>query len=159
MFVKVKGLGEAGALREPMDSNSSFPVILTPSIGFATLETFRHMLERLQIKHVLFRIGVAHLWLGDLDGHIGYKFGELFGCELKHLCGFGLWERILAHYSGIGFLVVNHMLPECLLFVFGTPFVRGNMWPRTVCTFGLFCFFFWVSFVQMVLTTDDTFLF
>ena len=32
MFVKVKGLGGAGALREPMDSNSSFPVILTPSI-------------------------------------------------------------------------------------------------------------------------------
>ena len=45
MFLKVKGLGGAGALREPMDSNSSFPVILTPSIVFATLETFRHMLD------------------------------------------------------------------------------------------------------------------
>ena len=42
--VKEKGLGGAGALREPIDSNSSFPVILTPSIVFATLETFRHML-------------------------------------------------------------------------------------------------------------------
>ena len=39
VFVKVKGLGGAGALREPMDSNSSFPVILMPSIVFATLET------------------------------------------------------------------------------------------------------------------------
>ena len=29
MFVKVKGLGGAGVLREPMDSNSSFPVILS----------------------------------------------------------------------------------------------------------------------------------
>ena len=93
------------------------------------------------------------MWLGDLDGHIGYKFGELFGCELKRLCGFGLWERILAYYGGIRFLVVNHMLPESLLFVFGTLFVRCNMWPRTVCTFGLFCFFFWASFVRMVLTT------
>ena len=60
----------------------------------------------------------------------------------KRLCGFGLWERILAYYRGIGFLVVNHMLPESLLFVFGTPFVRCNMWPGTVCTFGLFCLFF-----------------
>ena len=45
VVLKVKGLGGAGALREPMDSNSSFPVILTPSIVFATLETLRHMLD------------------------------------------------------------------------------------------------------------------
>ena len=45
VFVKVKGLGGAGALREPTDSNSSFPVILTPSIVFATVETLRHMLD------------------------------------------------------------------------------------------------------------------
>ena len=32
VLVRVKGLGGAGALKEPMDSNSSFPVILTPSI-------------------------------------------------------------------------------------------------------------------------------
>ena len=32
VFIKVKGQGGAGALRELMDSNSSFPVILTPSI-------------------------------------------------------------------------------------------------------------------------------
>ena len=41
VLVKVKGLGGAGALREPMDSNSSFPVILTPSIVLATVETLR----------------------------------------------------------------------------------------------------------------------
>ena len=45
VLVKVKGLGGAGALREPIDSNSSFPVILMPSMVFATLETFRHMLD------------------------------------------------------------------------------------------------------------------
>ena len=45
VLVKVKGLGGAGALREPIDSNSSFPVILTPSMVFATLKTFRHMLD------------------------------------------------------------------------------------------------------------------
>ena len=39
VLVKVKGLGGAGALRESMDSNSSFPVILTPSIVLATVET------------------------------------------------------------------------------------------------------------------------
>ena len=44
VLVKVKGLRGAGALRESIDSNSSFPVILTPSMVLATLETFRHML-------------------------------------------------------------------------------------------------------------------
>ena len=39
------GGGGAGALREPIDSNSSFPVILTLRIVFATLEIFRHMLD------------------------------------------------------------------------------------------------------------------
>ena len=56
VFVKVKGLGRAGALREPMDSNSSFPVILTPSIVFATLETFRDMLD--------FRLSMSCLGFG-----------------------------------------------------------------------------------------------
>ena len=56
MFVKVKGLGGAGALREPMDSNSSFPVILTPSMVFGMLETFRHMLD--------FRLSMSCLGLG-----------------------------------------------------------------------------------------------
>ena len=50
------------------------------------------------------------------------------------------------------------MLPESLLFVFRTPFVRCNMWPRTVCTFGLLCFFFQASFVRMILSTDDALL-
>ena len=56
VFVKVKGLGGAGALREPMDSNSSFPVILTPSIVFATVETLRHMLD--------FRLSMSCLGFG-----------------------------------------------------------------------------------------------
>ena len=45
VLVKEKNLGGAGVLREPMDSNSSFPVILTPSIVLATVETLRHMLD------------------------------------------------------------------------------------------------------------------
>ena len=56
VLVKVKGLGGAGALREPIDSNSSFPVILTPSMVLATLETFRHMLD--------FRSSMSCLGLG-----------------------------------------------------------------------------------------------
>ena len=56
VLIKVKGLGEAGALREPIDSNSSFPVILTPSMVLATLETFRHMLD--------FRSSMSCLGLG-----------------------------------------------------------------------------------------------
>ena len=45
VLVKVKGLGGAGALRESIDSNSSFPVILMPCMVLATLETFQHMLD------------------------------------------------------------------------------------------------------------------
>ena len=37
--------GGAGALRDPIDSNSSFPVILTLRTVLATLETLRHMLD------------------------------------------------------------------------------------------------------------------
>ena len=40
VLVKVKGLGGAGVLREPIDSNSSFPVILMPSMVLARLENF-----------------------------------------------------------------------------------------------------------------------
>ena len=56
VLVGVKGLGGAGALREPMDSNSSFPVILAPSIVFAAVETLRHMLY--------FRFSMSCLGLG-----------------------------------------------------------------------------------------------
>ena len=56
VLVKVKGLGGAGALREPINSNSSFPVILTPSIVLATVETLRHMLD--------FRLSMSCLGLG-----------------------------------------------------------------------------------------------
>ena len=58
VFVKVKGLGGAGALREPMDSNSSFPVILTPGIETFRpgIETFRHMLD--------FRLSMSCLGFG-----------------------------------------------------------------------------------------------
>ena len=56
VLVKVKGIGAAGALREPMDSNSSFPVILTPSIVLATVETLLHMLD--------FRLSMSCLGLG-----------------------------------------------------------------------------------------------
>ena len=44
-FVNVNGLGGAGALREPIDSNSSFPVIPTFSIFLAALEILRHRLD------------------------------------------------------------------------------------------------------------------
>ena len=45
VLVNVKGLGGAGALREPIDSNRSFPVMSTFSIVLAALESFRHMLD------------------------------------------------------------------------------------------------------------------
>ena len=56
VLVKVKGLGGAWAPREPIDSNSFFPVILTPSMVLAMLETFRHMLD--------FRSSMSCLGLG-----------------------------------------------------------------------------------------------
>ena len=39
VLVNVKGLGGAGALREPIDSNRSFPVVSTFSIVLAASET------------------------------------------------------------------------------------------------------------------------
>ena len=56
VLVKVNGLGGAGALREPMDSNNSFPVTLTPSIVLATVETLWHILD--------FRFSMSCLGLG-----------------------------------------------------------------------------------------------
>ena len=44
-FVNVNGLGGAGAPREPIDSNSSFPVIPTFSMFLAALEILRHRLD------------------------------------------------------------------------------------------------------------------
>ena len=44
LLVHVKGLG-AGALREPIDSNRSFPVISNPKMFLAAFETLRHMLD------------------------------------------------------------------------------------------------------------------
>ena len=45
LLVNVKGLGGAGALREPIDSNRSFPVISNPKMFLAAFETLRHMLD------------------------------------------------------------------------------------------------------------------
>ena len=45
VLVNVKGLGGAGALREPIDSNRSFSVMSTFIIVLAAFETLRHMLD------------------------------------------------------------------------------------------------------------------
>ena len=47
VLINVNGVGggEAGALREPMDSNSSFPVMSILSIDLAAFEIFRYMLD------------------------------------------------------------------------------------------------------------------
>ena len=137
----VWGGGGAGALREPIDSNGSFPVILTPKMVFCYIRNFSAH-ARFRIKHVLLKIRVAHLWLGYLNYHICYEF-----CELECLRCFRLWERFLAYGCGIRFLVVHHMLPKCLLFILWTPFIRCNMWPHRICTLWFLGFFICVSFV------------
>ena len=46
VLVNMKGLGRAAVLREPIDSNRSFPVMSTLSIiVLAALDIFRHMLD------------------------------------------------------------------------------------------------------------------
>ena len=45
MLVNAKDLGGAGALREPIDSNRSFPMMCTFNIVLAAFETLRHMLD------------------------------------------------------------------------------------------------------------------
>ena len=55
------------------------------------------------------------MWLGDLYNYICYEFSELFGRESKCLIsGFRLQKSVLADNGGICFLVIDHMLPECL---------------------------------------------
>ena len=44
VLVNVKGLGGTGALRGPIHSNRSFPVMSTFSTVLAAFETLRHML-------------------------------------------------------------------------------------------------------------------
>ena len=45
VLVNLNGAGGAGALREPIDSNRSFPAISMFNIVLAALETLRHMLD------------------------------------------------------------------------------------------------------------------
>ena len=45
VLVNVKGSGGARVLREPIDSNRSFPVMSTFSIALAAFETLQHMLD------------------------------------------------------------------------------------------------------------------
>ena len=70
VIVNVNGLGGggwgAGALREPIDSNRSFPVMSTLTIVLAAFEIFWHMLD--------FKSRVAYLWLGNFNYHICFKF-------------------------------------------------------------------------------------
>ena len=58
VLLNVKGLGGGGArtLREPIDSNRSFPVMLNLRILLAACETLRHILD--------FRSSVSCLGLG-----------------------------------------------------------------------------------------------
>ena len=56
VLVNVKGLGGERAMREPIVSNTSFPVMSTFSIVLAALGTLWHMLD--------FRSGVSCLGLG-----------------------------------------------------------------------------------------------
>ena len=98
--------------------------------------------------------------MGDLYNHICYGFSELFGRESKCLISGSLLQKSdLADNGDIRFLVIDHMLPECLFFVLRTLFVRCNMWPFTVDTFWFPCFSIWATFVGMILTADETFLF
>ena len=56
VLVNVRCLGRAGALRELIDSNRSFPVMSTLNIVLAALEIFRHMVD--------FRSGVSCFGFG-----------------------------------------------------------------------------------------------
>ena len=61
---KGESLGGAGALREPIDSNSSFPVILTPSMVFASW----------------------HSHLGCFASFFGHPLCEWFSPQMTHFC-------------------------------------------------------------------------
>ena len=95
VLMNLNGAGGTGALREPIDSNRSFPVMSTFNIILAALETLRTMLD-FRSRVSCFGFYVANLWLGDLYDHICYEFSKLLGCETKCLiCGFRLRESVL----------------------------------------------------------------
>ena len=62
VLVNVNGLGGGGGgvLREPMDSNRSFPVMLTLEMVFAVFEIFQHMLD--------FKSSMSCLGMGSIPG-------------------------------------------------------------------------------------------
>ena len=68
-------------------------------------------------------------------------------------------EMFLTYGWGIRCLVVYHMLPKCLLFIFRRPFIRPNMRPLTISTLRFSGFFVRTSFVGMNLTADQAFCF
>ena len=84
VLMNVKGLGEAEALKEPIDSQRSFPVMSTFSIVLAAFKALRHMLD-FRSSMPCFGFGKENPWLGDLDNDACYEFCELFGCETKCL--------------------------------------------------------------------------
>ena len=54
-------------LRDPIDTNRSFPVMSTLKKFLAAFEISRHMLD---FKSNMSCLVVAYLWLGDLDYQI-----------------------------------------------------------------------------------------
>ena len=109
VLVNVKGLGGAGALREPIDSNRSFPVMSAFSTVLDAFETLQHMLE-FRSGVSCFGLRVANLWLCDLDTTF---VTDIVSCSAAKLnvsfevlgCGRTFW-----------------LLTTCLFFVFRTPF-------------------------------------
>ena len=52
---------------------------------------------RFQVQCVLLWVWIANLWLGDLDNHVCYEFGDLLGGKSKCLYRFWLQESVLAY--------------------------------------------------------------
>ena len=60
-------------LRGLIDSNRSFPVMLTLKIVLAAFEIFSHMLDFRSSVSCL-GVWIANLWLGNLNDHVCCEF-------------------------------------------------------------------------------------
>ena len=122
VLVNLNGVGGEGTLTGPIDSNRFLPVMSRFWMGFTAFETFRHMLD---FRSIVSLFGLEQKTCGWAI------------CITTFAANFASWSAANMNVSVFGcgrvfwlttdsyvFLLIDHLLPECLLFVFWTPSVR-----------------------------------
>ena len=111
--MSVKGSGGAGALKEPIDSNRSFPVMSTLSIVLAELEFFWHMLD---FRSIVSCLGFGKQTCGWAICMTTLATNFLSCSSVKNILFVLGYGRVFCLRLGHIFLIANHMLLKCLFF-------------------------------------------